>query len=253
MALPIFANVDKTILEKYYELWRTGADDNQMLSQLGITQRKFEEYAPAFLNYVRHRATHETRKSLTENGTPAQIEATLERKAKLLEYLAAGLDIQKATKVMGIPLATLTEQWYKDDAMFKIRCEEAAILSNVEVVMALKKRSTGYKFTQTTITETVSALRNSNGEKITRVNEETGEEEEVQDVITVTSKTNKDVLPETNAIKFYLVNRDPENWTLDGLGNNDANQGMLLKAIRAIVQINPDENLDDKFKEDDNP
>ncbi len=247
MAPPIFAKVPEDMLKQYYELWRKGADDITILSTLGITQNIFEEYAPAFLNYVRHKAIFETRHSLTEEGTPAKIEFTTERRGRILEYLAAGLDIQQVSRAMGIPLATILHQWQKDDPAFKIQCDEAAILANVEVVMALKKRATGYSYTQKTVMEQQVPEKEE-------VDPETGEITSVQPepkILTTVTRTEKVVLGETNAQKFWLVNREPGKWTLDGLSNNDANQGMLLKAIRAIVEVNPEENLDDKFTEDD--
>jgi len=222
------------LLKQYYELWRKGADDSSIRDELHLTESQFKNLTPHFLQYCRHHAKFDAIDSL-DNGVPPNVaQLTIPRRKKFLEYVSLGLDFSKAASFMNIPLVTITDVWFKEDPFLKEDAQNAAEIVNAEVQMALLKRAKGYE--QEVITETHTEGESS---------------KEGQFSSTVTSKSTKVVVGDVSAEKFWLINKEPDNFTLDGEVNRKGNKGAIMDALDQIIGSDKDDDLDERFEEDE--
>lgn len=118
--------------------------------------------------------------------------------------------------------------WRKIYPDFDGALEEGRTVADLQVIEALHKKATGYDLVHTTETE--------------------GEDGEVQTV----TRT-KQIQPETNAIKFWLQNRAPEQWNVASHVQVTGKKGQppidgvkpetkmeLMASILSLIQPKPD-------------
>lgn len=254
--------MSEEVLERYFDLWISGKTQDQICRILRKEQAdilggpirtrtikrfkdKMNELAPYFLFYCRDRIRKETRAGLASGIDPEIMPLTEERKKEFLTHIEGGLDYATACQLMGVPLPTLTEVWFKEDAVFAARAKYAAEMQNAEVQRALYKRAVGFEYTE--VSETVAKpVDNGDDED----DEETGQRPARRSALaynTVTV-TKKHSAGNVNAQKLWLINRDPDNWTIDGSNPAKNNKGKILEALEAISKIS-DEELEDMDKE----
>ena len=125
---------------------------------------------------------------------------------------------------MDIPLITVTDFWFKD-LHFKAKVDQAVKLINANVKRAIYRRATGYEYDGGYTTE-------SSGTRT--VTEGKGEDKVEREVpfhnITTIRKINV-VEPDVNAAKFWLFNRCPDDFSIDGQRTNINNKGKILQWI----------------------
>jgi hypothetical protein len=104
----------------------------------------------------------------------------------LYKLLLLGLNDEKLAKVYGVTLTTL--QNWKDDPKFFKTYQEGKVLSDTELISALRKKALGYNYKEVT------------------------EYEDKEGNITNKEIKHKVKHPETGAIKHLLANRHPDIW-----------------------------------------
>lgn len=218
--------IEEKILRDYYELWLSGADTETIKKSLALSKTKFESLTPHFLQYCRHKVKFDTRAQLNDSDVPDLVKLTPERESKFLELLNAGLDYSKASLLMGIPLVTVFEYWFKNE-QFKKKCEIAIELCHAQVVTALYRRAIGYEYPGGNVTKfrgtRVLKRKTIEGGIIT-------EEEYTEPYENTTIMQKIEVVePDVTAAKFILYNRDPENWTMNGERVGSSNKGRILE------------------------
>jgi len=222
--------ISETILESYYEYWLKGIKPLAIMEKLKLTKRKFNELTPDFLTYCRHRLKFDTRESLTTKGEPVLIELTDDRKKDFLEWILSGLPYDKAALMMNIPLITVTDFWFKD-VNFKTMVDIASETSVANMTKALFKRGIGYNLP----CREVSTTKGVTAEGVTFDSE-------------TTTKKIKHYPGDVAAQKFFLYNRAPDKWSIDGAKSSGSSKGKIIAYIDSLANLKDD--LLDKFDED---
>ena len=119
--------------------------------------------------------------------------------AKIKSWAESGLTDTEIAEQIGISRKTLYE-WEKKYPEFKDVLTRAKRQSNDKVVGALYKRATGYTETIKKMQKIRKVKYDKTGKKISEVEEFVPIEEQVH------------VPADVTAQKFWLTNRDPENW-----------------------------------------
>lgn len=243
--------VSSEILQKYYDLWLSGITPAKIRQKLKLSKQKFNDYTPDFLNYCRHQVKFETRRRLTLDGKPQLVELTPEREAEFIGLVSSGLSYDKAALVMDVPLVTVIDYWFKDDR-FKSRVEMATELVNVRAVQAFYKRVVGYEYDggYRSITRGTKVVERYEGKGRSR---RKIVEEVPYSTETIIEKINV-VEPDVTAGKFWLFNKLPDEFSLDGQRTNINNKGKILQWIEDEVSSVSDEQINefnDKQKEYD--
>jgi len=220
-------------LETFYRLWLDGLDEQQLKEELHLTDKQYLKYLPALFTYCKHHIKFETRDQLDAGRTPNLAKLTPYRREKFLEYMSLGLDFIKASSLLNVPIVTITEYWFKEDPMLKEEALMAVDKANAEVMMALKRKAIGTA--SEVVTETTTE-----GESV----------KEGKYSSTTTSTTKKKIAGDVAAQKFWLINRDPDKFTLDGEVNRQGNKGAIMEALSKIIGKVGDDDLDERFKED---
>jgi hypothetical protein len=224
---------DSYLLDEYYTLWKRGLRSSEIQTRLDMTDYLFQKYQPYFFNHIRNEMKAEAREG------EFSIELTEELANEFLDYIRAGIPYDKVAKAMNIPLPTVMNVWFKDD-VFKAEVDYALEMANVKVIKALHKRACGYTFTAKS--KTTTSTKNKR-------NKETGDLEDIE--VTSVTEREEHVLPEVNAIKFWLINRSNEQWALDGSTSKSNNKGAILSAIDDMTELNDEDKaeLDPKDQE----
>ena len=84
-------------------------------------------------------------------------------------------------------------------------------LANGKVLSSLFQRATGFNYKETKTSEQYYYKEN----KHTKIKEQVLDEDGNPIIIATKETTNKYVVPDTSAIKYWLNNRDPDNWKSD--------------------------------------
>jgi len=127
--------------------------------------------------------------------------------------------------------------WRKMYPSFDKAIEEGRTVADLEVIQALHKNATG----ATVQRDMPIKVRSSTGK---------GCFEESVEIVTV----EQEIPPETNAIKMWLQNRDPERWNRAGkplhpagketeptaLGIKNESKAELMSSILSLIQPKPD-------------
>jgi DNA-binding CsgD family transcriptional regulator len=208
---------NKDVLESYYKLWLSGKTPSQIKKLLKLTDRNYKSLLPDFLSFCRHKIQFEPRDALAvKNKSLVKIELTKEREIQFLQYVASGLSYDDAALLMDVPLATVFNFWFLESPAFKLRCEKVTKFITVQATMALYKRVVGYDVPYEKTSK--SSGINKDGEPF--------------DSETVTTGATH-IAPDVNAAKFWLFNRDPANWTIDGMRTGKGQKGKILEFIEA--------------------
>jgi len=189
--------------EQYYQLWKSGVTESEILSELDISRVQFRKSQALFFNYVRDRM----RQELCDNTFV--LEKTPEREEEFLSLVSAGLDWPRACRILNIPLNTLVDFWFKDDS-FKARVDYCVEMATAKVIAGLYRRASGE------VRKLRSVSEGSQGRMVT-------EREEY-------------VSPSVDAAKFILINREPEKWTLEGNPTPDRDRALILSALDKISE-----------------
>lgn len=220
------ARMDKRDLELYYELWLAGKNLNQILNKLKkdgftlrMTRKKLLDWTPTFLTYCRERVKKETRDRLAQGKKADLLKLTEDRERQFLDYVSAGLSFADAAEMMNIPLITVMDFWFKDNPIFHAQARSAARFQNVKVTQALYKRAVGFTYKERSTTSGVN----------------TGKLGPME--IDTTTEVMKTVPGAISAQKFWLINREPDLWTLDGTNPAKNNKGKILEAIDMMAEI----------------
>jgi len=188
------------------------------------------ELTPYFLLYCRDRVKNETRHSLANDGNAIEIALTPQRREELLDHLGSGLDMAAASLLMNVPLPTITDIWFKEDPTLQMHCKYAGDINNAEVVKALFKRARGYSFYEQSET-------NSSGDNLPKKDKEGN----VGGCYTSKTVTLKHIEGNVTAQKFWLVNKVPDEWTIDGTNPRKNNKGKILEALEAMTAATDEE------------
>lgn len=219
------------LLSRYYNLWLKGKSAKHIQKNLKLSDVKFKNLTPEFLAFCRNKIKYETRANLTLEGTPVNVELTEEREAEFLNHVGNGLSPDKAALIMNIPFITVTEYWYKDE-IFRTKVDSAVEICNAVMVKALYKRGIGYNIDASVTTE--SSGTSSKGGPYS-----------------YETKVKKDrhYPGDVTAQKFYLYNRDPDNWTIDGERAGKNNKAKILEYIDNQTNDIDNEHMKDYDKE----
>lgn len=104
-----------------------------------------------------------------------------------------GLSLRQLGKVLGVSATTII-QWKKKYPGFGDAVDRGTHAFDVSTAKdSLQKRLTGYFYNETTSTLALNTLTDKIEMKVTKI-------------------VKKHVPPDTNALKFYLTNKQPEQW-----------------------------------------
>lgn len=222
------------ILKKYYQLWKDGHLLAEIQKQLGLTDKKFKALDPDFLAYCRHHSKFDKEETPLSEPTKEPMKTI---KEQFIAYASTGLGYDQISKLLNIPLIEIMDKWFKKDSDFKLAVDNAIIKADAQVHIALHERAIGgFEAPTKTTTTTTEIIKNEGGEK----------EEVTQKV---ESNTSRFVAGDVNAQKFWLINRKPDEFSLDGVGNRGHSKGKILEAIDEVVNTKNAEELDSKYQE----
>lgn len=241
----------KRDLDLYYSLWVEGksieeiakafmADPRTSLHAGPVRSRsvakykkKLEELSGLFALGCRDRAIIDARKTLAKSGGKRtnHIALTDERREELLKHVSGGIDPQTACSLMHVPYITLTEVWYKEDPLLASQIKHSIELQNAEVQRALFKAAKGCVVQEYSKSET-------SGDS---VGGKTRDGMPVGGCSTTETVTTKHVHGSVAAQKFWLVNNDPDRWTMDGSNPKRNSKGRIIEALEAMAKIGDDE------------
>lgn len=209
------------ILERYFELWLEGIGSCEIQEivlrefadgENKISESKFKDNLTAFFMYSRERVSWEYRNKV-DGVRPAIPVLTAARRAQILLFAAAGYDYPKIAKLLNVPTITLTDFWFKEDPFLKVEVDTAIEIKDAKVIASLTRRALGHKKKSKTTTTVVGP----------------------EGTITTTSETEDEIAGDVNAQKFYLINRKPDQFSLDGEVNRVGNKGKILDFIENTV------------------
>lgn len=222
---------NKETLHKYYELWRDGHDARDIQERLCLNDAQFNRLTPHFLNYCRHAIKHETRDALAGGGKPDIIPLSCDRRKKFLGYVSSGLSYDKAARMMYVPLVTVLDYWFVENPAFKSEAEYAIELLDADIIMSLVKRAKGFSSDIATETTVDSDTEKGRFKSTTK------------------SRTKRYIAGDVGAQKFWLINRKPDQFSVDGEINRKGNKGKILEAIDELIGTEDDDKLDEKYEE----
>jgi len=233
----VFSNLstkERASCELYYKLWRMGKSDADLRSDMGVSPVYFKRMLPTFLIYCRHHSKHETREKLVNGETPDFITLTPERREEFINYVIGGLSIDKAAMAMNIPLVTVMQVWFVEDPLLHEEIKMAKEKANAKVQLAIYKRANGYSY----LSKQTSVVRQKITDKLREEGDNIAGKEDKGFIITTTEmKTEKEVAGDVNAQKFWSINQNSKNWSLDGEVGKDENKGTILKAIKGMLGV----------------
>ena len=219
---------DEYLLRAYYELWSTGHTVSGIIEQLGIDEAQYKKWEPYFFWACRN----ENRHRVVEGITPLQLTEGL--RSNFLDFIRTGIPVDKAARAMNVPLTTVLEVWFQDP-VFKAEVDFAVDMANVEITQSLFKRAKGFKAYRKSTTKTTAKGRVS----------ETGTPLPDYES-TATTESEEDIAGNVEAQKFWLINKSPEGWNLDGSAMKSNNKGAILSAIDKMTEMTEE---DEKFFE----
>ena len=217
--------------ETYYRMWREGKSNTDIRITLDMSEQKFGDSLPYLLHYTRQKYKEDYREGMA-NGKPPEMILTEERRRQFLQMTAAGLSYPQISKIMNVPLPTIMDVWFIEDPVFKDQVDTVNDLMNARVIQAMYKKAIGYRTTVKTVTR-----MKGTGEKGLPVN------------TTTVSKQEKIVDGDFNAQKFWVINKLPKEWSIDGEVNKDGNKGSIMKLIEQGIN-EKDDGEDEKFRKE---
>jgi hypothetical protein len=196
-----------------------------------MSEERFEGAMPYLLHYTRQKYKEDFREGMT-NGKPPIMVLTEERRREFLQMTAAGLGYPQISKIMNIPLPTIMDIWFVEDPVFKDQVDTVNDLMNARVVQAMYKKAIGYR----TNVKTVTKMKGI-GEKGSPIE------------TTTVSKQEKIVDGDFNAQKFWVVNKLPKEWSIDGMVNKEGNKGTIMKLLENGIN-EKDAGEDERFRKE---
>ena len=187
-------------LKAYYDLWRQGLSTAKLVSKLRVKATYLRKHVAVLHEHCRKHLAKETRSALTEDQPLKQLPLTDDWREQLLDHVENGLTLEETAGVLGVPLPTITQFWYREDETLKIEVEYARQRADVEVMAAVRRRAIGYTLDHV---------------------EETEEESDGKDgTITKTRKltTRKHIPAHPTSQKLWMVNR--RGWVSDNPGTS---------------------------------
>jgi hypothetical protein len=167
-------------------------------------------------------------------GTNSLLNLTEVLRETFLDLIRNGIPVDKAARSMNVPLITVLEIWFQDP-IFKAEVDFAVEMANVEITKALYKKAKGYRSYKKSTTKTKTTGRISENGSI------------LPDSETIsTTESEEDVSGNVEAQKFWLINKSPESWNLDGSAMKSNNKGAILSAIDKMTEMTEE---DKKFLE----
>ena len=138
-----------------------------------------------------------TRKQTKSNrGRPEKYDPDFARQAELL-VSESNFSIAKLAKFFKVKKRQTIYNWMKKYPEFLDAIEHGKDnWNNQKIKKALARRAAGYRYTETTKERVVE--KDENGDPVEK--------------LVVTKKVSKSKAPDVLAIKYWLLNRDPENW-----------------------------------------
>lgn len=207
----------RKMLERYYQCWLEGMDSRAIAEKMGIKEEHLRAYEANYMAYCRYTVQFESKENLDKYQHALQIPLTAERREQLIDLIKHGVSIGKASRILNIPIITIYDYWYVVDPTLRVEIETAIDSLDAKVMKALAKRAIGYKVKNKTVTRTSG--RGADGPID----------------MTVESETTRDVPADINAAKFWLINRTPDKFTLDGNANRSGSKGAIMEFINAEI------------------
>jgi hypothetical protein len=183
-------------LKVYYEQWRRGLTTARLATALSVKPSYLKTHVAHLHEYCRKRLAKETREGLTTGDEARQLPLTDDWRRQLVDGLENGLTLEETAGVLGVPLPTITQLWFRKDPDLKAECDYARQRADVEVMKAVRERACGYTMEHVEETEIV------------------GEE----GTTTRTLRTRKHVAAHPSSQKLWLVNR--RGWVTDNPGTS---------------------------------
>ncbi len=190
---------DKFLLS-YYELWRQGLSTAKLASKLMVKPPYLKKHVAVLHEYCRKRLAKETRLALTEDQPLKQLPLTTEWREQLLDHVENGLTLEETAGVLGVPLPTITQLWYREDETLKIEMEYARQRADVEVMAAVRRRAIGYTLDHEEHIEESGTVGDNDFDKVRTV------------------KTKKHIPAHPTSQKLWLANR--RGWVSDNPGTS---------------------------------
>ncbi len=187
-------------LKAYYGLWRQGLSTAKLASKLRVKVTYLKKHVAVLHEHCRKRLVKETRHALTEDQPLKQLPLTDDWRVQLLGHVENGLTIEETAGVLGIPLPTITQLWYREDETLKTEVEYARQRADVEVMAAVRKRAIGYTLDHEEETTESGTLGENAFDK------------------TRTVRTRKHIPAHPTSQKLWMVNR--RGWVSDNPGTS---------------------------------
>jgi len=210
-------------MDAYCRLVLEGKSDEEIRNALRMQPGQYKTAQAFFLFHFREQMKERyLSKDLT--AIPPLTDGMRER---FLDCMRAGVAIPRVASMLGIPLPIITDYWFKDEE-FKIEVDNAVEWSHVAVEKALYKRAVGFEHGSQTVSET-------------RVEGLDGENRPTSSTTKTTNTATKIVYGDIGAQKFFLTNREPERWRLDGETGVRNTKGRILETLDEITKADEDE------------
>ena len=210
------------MLPLYFKAWSKGLNNEEIHEEIAevydIDYNQFIKWTPFFFIYCKEQHNQGLFMEDVLEKTP-EIEDTF------IGYISRGMPMDKAAKIMNIPMPTLMHIWFEDKS-FKTRVDYAVEMATFEVVDALRTRAIGYELEDVVVTET-------------KVENAVSKDGSIRPPMTTTSKTSRvnHVPASVEAAKFYLINRSNGDFSSDGARNNEGDKGKILEALDKLTEI----------------
>ncbi len=224
--------LEPTTQEKdvYYKYWCEGKLNDEIRQLIGFSSNKYDQSLPYFIHWCRLKVKEDTVNALMTNTPPMHIVLSEGRRKEFLALVSSGISYPQAAKIMNIPLPTIMDVWFANDPVFKDQVDTIGDLMNAKVQQALYKKANGRTYTKRSVTRTTG----------------TGEKGQPIDTTSVT-KTEVMVEGDFNAQKMWLINRDGDRWSADGVTSKEGYKGKILKALENMIGTD-NEDEDNEFK-----
>jgi len=219
---------DEATLRAYYELWCQGHTVSGIMEQLGIEEKQYKSWEPYFFWACRKG----NMQKISAGATPIQLTQGL--RENFLDLIRSGIPVDKAARAMNVPLTTVLEIWFHDP-IFKTEVDFAVEMANVEITQALFKKAKGFTSHRKSTTKTKTTGRVSDTGTPLPDYESTS-----------TTESEEEISGNVEAQKFWLINKSPEGWNLDGSALKSNNKGAILSAIDKMTEMTEE---DQKFFE----
>jgi hypothetical protein len=173
-------------LEIAWNIRKNGGNWKAVRDAFGISIPVFARYKISVMKYV----AYKERTSRVPEHERKRIERVNKMRIEAVKLHGLGLNNKEVALHLGISERTFA-YWLEEDANFRHEYDTIQETYNNEIILALRKRATGFVASSTTTTELYDRSGNRIGKTV--------------------SRTKKPVLPSIKAHELWLVNK--KNWT----------------------------------------